>query len=285
MSGSAPPPPSASARSSCPVTQPRAASSDEAAHGRPGAGRLVYAGLAYLAFVAAALWAAVFLADLAGRYSIDRGNRGPAWVALLVDGGLLSVFAVQHSVMARAGFKRRLARVLPTAVERSTYVLAASAALVLLFWLWQPLPGTVWRVSAQPWAALIWVAYAVGWLIAVSATFMVDHLDFLGLRQARWPAGAGPYRGPSFRERWLYAWVRHPMMVGLLLTFWVTPRMTVSHLFFAVAATGYVAVGLRFEERDLYGELGEVYGEYSRRVPALVPRAVGRGRVRRAGQG
>jgi protein-S-isoprenylcysteine O-methyltransferase Ste14 len=237
------------------------------------AGLAVYAGLAYASFVAAAGWAVAFLAGLPRGHSVDGGGPvGPAWTALLVNGGLLLVFAVQHSVMARAGFKRRLARVLPAAAERSTYVLATSLILFLVFGLWQPLPDTVWRVGVQPWAALIWVVYAAGWVIAVGATFMVDHLDFLGLRQARWPAGAGPYPPPSFRERWLYAWVRHPMMTGLLIAFWVTPWMTAGHLFFAVAGTGYIAVGLRFEERDLHRQFGDTYGEYSRRVPALVPR-------------
>jgi protein-S-isoprenylcysteine O-methyltransferase Ste14 len=238
---------------------------------------VIYAGLAYLSFVAAAGWAVAFLAGLPRRHSVDGGGAaGPAWAALLVDGGLLLVFAVQHSVMARAGFKRWLARVLPAAAERSTYVLAASLALLLLFGLWQPLPGPVWRVGGQPWAALIWVVYAVGWLITVASTFMIDHLDFLGLRQARWPAEAGPCRPVAFRERWLYAWVRHPMMVGLLITFWATPWMTAGHLFFAVAGTAYIAVGLIFEERDLYRQLGDTYREYAGRVPALVPRPTGR---------
>jgi methanethiol S-methyltransferase len=242
------------------------------------AGLVIYAGLAYLSFVAAAGWAVAFLAGLPRRHSVDGGGAaGPAWAALLVDGGLLLVFAVQHSVMARAGFKRWLARVLPPAAERSTFVLAASISLLLLFGLWQPLPGTVWRVSAQPWAAAIWVVYAVGWIIAVASTFMIDHLDFLGLRQAGPLAhrGPGPYQPPAFTERWLYAWVRHPMMVGLLITFWATPWMTAGHLFFAVAASGYIAVGVRFEERDLHRQLGEVYSEYAGRVPALVPRPAG----------
>jgi protein-S-isoprenylcysteine O-methyltransferase Ste14 len=229
--------------------------------------------LAYAAFVAAAGWGIAFVAGLPRGHSVDGGRAGGlAWASLLVDGGLLLVFAVQHTVMARAGFKRRLARLLPPAAERSTYVLAASVALLLVFGLWQPLPGTVWRVSAQPWAVLVWVVYVVGWLIAVASTFMVDHLDFLGLRQARWPVSEGPYQPPSFRERWLYAWVRHPMMMGLLIAFWATPWMTAGHLLFAVASTGYIAVGLRFEERDLYRQLGDTYRDYASRVPAVIPR-------------
>ncbi|HEY7144635.1 MAG TPA: isoprenylcysteine carboxylmethyltransferase family protein [Streptosporangiaceae bacterium] len=232
-----------------------------------------YAGLGYLAFLAATLWAAGFLAGLSiVPVTAASPARLPAWAALLADAGLLLLFAAQHTVMARPGFKRRLARLLPPAAERSSYVLAAGLALLLVFWQWQPLPGSVWRVRAGSWADLLWAVYAAGWLIAVSATFMIDHLDFLGIRQARWGTGRGPYRPPSFSERWLYAWVRHPMMTGLLIAFWATPVMTVSHLFFAAAATGYIAVGLRFEERDLRRQLGPAYGDYASRVPALVPR-------------
>lgn len=232
---------------------------------------IAYAGLAYAAFVVSALWAMGFLAGL-GAADTAGGRAGrPAWAALLFDSGLLLVFAAQHSVMARAGFKRAMARMLPAAAERSTYVLAASLALLLLCWQWQPLPASVWQVAAQPWAAVIWAAYAAGWLIAVSATFMVDHLDFLGLRQAGWHARQQSYEPPSFRERWLYAWVRHPMMLGLLVAFWATPRMTAGHLLFAVAGTAYIAVGLRFEERDLRRQFGDVYRDYAERVPALVP--------------
>ncbi len=229
---------------------------------------ITYAGIAYAAFVAAAVWAVAFLAG-----TLDRPAgppHPPVWPALLVDAGLLLTFAVQHSVMARSGVKRRMARVVAPSVERSTYVLATGLVLGLLFWYWQPVPVVLWRVDAQPWAGLLWTVYALGWLIAVSATFMVDHLDFLGIRQARW-RGAGRYQPPPFRDRWLYAWVRHPMMLGLLLAFWVTPRMSLGHLFFAAAGTGYIAVGLRFEERDLHRQLGGVYREYADRVPALIP--------------
>jgi methanethiol S-methyltransferase len=241
---------------------------------RISAGRLAliaYAGLAYLAFVASALWAIGFLAGLPVANTVDGPAHRPAWAALLTDAVLLLIFAVQHSVMARPGFKRRLPKLLAGRAERSTYVLAASLALILLFWQWQPLPGSVWRISATPWAQLIWAVYAAGWLTAVAATFMIDHLDFLGLRQAHWSARRGPYQAPSFSERWLYAWVRHPMMLGLLIAFWATPELTISHLCFALAGTGYIAIGLRFEERDTSRQLGEVYRDYAQRVPALIP--------------
>lgn len=228
----------------------------------------VYAALAYAAFLAAALWTAGFLADAAVPVTIDGGHRPPAGPALAADAGLLLLFAGQHTVMARRGFKRRLARLLPPAAERSTFVLAASLALLLLCWQWQPLPAPVWQLRGG-WAALAWAGYGAGWVITVAVTFMVDHLDFLGLRQAGY--GRRPAGPPVFTERWLYTWVRHPMMSGLLVTFWATPRMTAGHLLFAAAGTAYIAVGVRFEERELRREFGDRYRDYARRVPALVP--------------
>ncbi len=236
-----------------------------------GAVSRVYSALAYLAFAVSATWAIAFLADLRTVPVIDDTPSGPAWLAVLVDSGLLLVFALQHSVMARAGVKRRMARVVPAAIERSTYVLSTSLCLGLMFWQWRGLPASIWRVDAQPWVALLWAICALGWVIALSSTFMIDHLDFLGLRQGGW-ARRGPDSSPSFAERWMYAWLRHPMMLGLLVAFWATPSMTAGHLLFAVAASGYIAVGVRFEERDLRGQLGDVYGEYARRVPRFVPR-------------
>ena len=228
----------------------------------------LYAVLAYATFVLATLWAVGFLADLWAPSTIDSRPGGSWPTSLAVDLGLLTLFAVQHSVMARAGFKRWAARILPHSVERSTYVLVASGLLVLLYVGWQAVPGTVWQVAGAP-AGTIRVLYVLGWAIALSATFMVDHLDFLGLRQARSLGTAGP---PEFTARWFYAWVRHPMMTGLLIAFWATPHMTVGHLVFALAGTGYILVGIRFEERDLRTNLGPAYTDYATRVPALVPR-------------
>ena len=233
-----------------------------------------YAVLAYAAFLLATAWAVGFLADLSfAPTTVDGPLRGSRWESLLVDAGLLLLFAVQHSVMPRPGFKRRLARVLPVEAERSTFVLVSALLLGLLFWQWRPLPGEIWTVSDQPWVALLWTLYALGWVVVVAATFMVDHWDFTGLRQARWDPAGGPYTGPGFSERWLYAWIRHPLMLGLLVAFWATPRMTVGHLLFAVASTGYIAVGVRLEERDLRRTLGAAYDEYADRVPAVVPGA------------
>jgi protein-S-isoprenylcysteine O-methyltransferase Ste14 len=230
-----------------------------------------YAALSYAAFVAATVWAVFFLADVRAVPVVDRAGHPAAWIAVVADLALLGMFAIQHTVMARRGFKRRLAAIMPAAAERSTFVLGASLILLATFWLWQPLPAAVWQLSAQPWAGLVWGLYAAGWLVAVTATFMIDHLDFLGLKQAGWGAAQEPYAPPSFTARLLYRWVRHPMMLGLVVAFWATPSMTAGHLLFAAAGTGYILVGIRFEERDLRGELGEAYLRYAERVPALVP--------------
>jgi protein-S-isoprenylcysteine O-methyltransferase Ste14 len=219
----------------------------------PATANCRHAIVAYVAFLAATAWAVTFLADLQLPRGIDHGTRQPAAFAALIDLALLLLFAIQHSVMARAEFKRRLARWMPSWMERSTYVLTASLALLLLFWQWRPVGRPIWdlhHVAAGP----IWALFALGWLLAVSSTFMVDHFDFFGLRRAYLHARPIPDAPTPFQERWLYAWVRHPMMLSLLVAFWATPRMTVGHLIFAVAATGYIAVGVQFEERDLRRE-------------------------------
>jgi methanethiol S-methyltransferase len=231
----------------------------------------VYSAAAYLAFAVITTWAVAFLANLPTVSGIDDASSGAAWVAVLVDSSLLLVFALQHSVMARAGVKQRIARVVPAASERSTYVLSTSLCLGLIFWQWRSLPASVWQVDAQPWEALLWGICALGWAIALGSTFMIDHLEFLGLRQGGW-ARHRPQTSSSFVESWMYAWLRHPMMLGLLIAFWATPSMSAGHLLFAAASSGYIVVGVHFEERDLRRQLGEVYADYAQRVPRFVPR-------------
>jgi protein-S-isoprenylcysteine O-methyltransferase Ste14 len=229
-----------------------------------------YSACAYAAFLAASLWGVLFLADLAAP-DVDATRSGAPWLAVLVDLGLLLAFALQHSVMARPSVKRWLARAIPGAMERSTYVLATSLVLGLLFWQWRALPGDVWQIHAQPWVLFVWIIYGAGWVTAIAATFMTDHWEFLGLRQAGW-LRRGPQSSASLTRRWLYAWVRHPMMLGLLVAFWATPSMTAGHLLFALGASGYIAVGVHFEERDLRLQLGGAYEDYARQVPRLLPR-------------
>ena len=231
----------------------------------------VYSAIAYAAFLAASLWGVLFLADLGPVPGVDSAGSAATWLAVVLDLGLLLVFAVQHSVMARDPFKRWLTRAVPRTVERSTFVLGASLALGLLFWQWRALPAIVWDLHAEPWVLLVWVIYGVGWVVAFAATFMIDHWDFLGLRQAGWLAER-PMPTDSVSRRWLYAWVRHPMMLGLLVAFWATPTMTAGHLLFALGASGYIAIGVRFEERDLRRHLGTAYEEYAESVPQLLPK-------------
>jgi protein-S-isoprenylcysteine O-methyltransferase Ste14 len=229
-----------------------------------------YSAGSYAVFLVASLWGVTFLADLGPTPVVDSSRSGPAWVAVLVDLGLWAVFGLQHSLMARPHVKSWLSRVLPGRAERSTYVLTAGLALGLLFWQWRALPGSIWQVHTQPWVALIWVVYGAGWAIAIAATFMIDHGEFLGLRQSGWLTPQPQL--PAVSQRWLYSSVRHPMMVGLGVAFWATPAMTAGHLLFALAASGYIAVGVRFEERDLRRRLGTAYDDYARRVPRFVPK-------------
>ncbi|HKX69020.1 MAG TPA: isoprenylcysteine carboxylmethyltransferase family protein [Intrasporangium sp.] len=229
---------------------------------------VTFAAVAYAWFLADIAWSIAFLADV-GSLGISHGPSTPTIWAVLINLSLLGVFAVHHSVMAREGAKRLITRVVPAAAERSTYVLAAAALLALVLWQWRPIGGTVWDISAQPWQLLLWAGYGLGWLVAVAATFMIDHADFVGLRQAA--SRPGHYRPPVFREQWLYAWVRHPLMLGLLMAFWITPRMSMGHLLFAAASTAYIVIGTRLEEGALRRRYGSSYEDYATRVPALIP--------------
>lgn len=231
-----------------------------------------YAVLSYTVFALATAWTAGFLANLSVAPTTVDGRTGTeVGRAVAVDALVLAAFGAHHSVMARAGSKRGLERVLPPAVERSTFVLCASLLLALLLWQWRDLPGTIWSVTGRA-AVVVWAVYVLGWVITLGATFMVDHLDFAGLRQAWAVAGRSRYRPPAFTERWLYRWVRHPMMLGLVLVFWATPTMSAGHVVLAASATAYVLVGVRLEERDLERSFGERYREYAARVPGIVPR-------------
>ena len=226
----------------------------------------LYALVAYGAFLLSSLWAVGFLAGRGAPTSVDQPAGLAVWPALAVDAALLLAFAVQHTIMARPWFKR----LIPAPAQRSTFVLAAGLLLGAMFGWWQSLPVTIWQVGPL-WSVPIWAVYALGWVIVVWSTFMIDHADFLGLKQAYGYLRRVGYGSPEFSRRWLYAWCRHPMMLGLVIVFWATPHLTVGHLFFAAASTAYIAVGIRFEERDLRAEFGAEYEEYVRQVPAVLP--------------
>jgi protein-S-isoprenylcysteine O-methyltransferase Ste14 len=217
----------------------------------------------YLSFWVTTVWAVCFVAGLDAVPSIDGRTGTPAATAVAVDLSLLLLFAVQHTVMARAAAKEWLTRWLDERAERSTYVLAASGCLVLLFSQWRALPESIWHVSSEPARLALWVVCAAGWCLALASTVPAGHLEFLGVR---------PEKDGDLVVDGLYSWARHPMMLGLLVAFWVTPDLTVGHALFAGAATGYVFVGIRFEERDLRRRFGAAYADYAREVPAVLPR-------------
>jgi methanethiol S-methyltransferase len=232
---------------------------------------LTYGAVAYLAFLAVFAYTIGFLAGVAVPKGVDDGTDGPAGVAVLVDGALLGLFAVQHSVMARPWFKRWWTRLVPPAIERSTYVLVASLLVALLVWQWRPIPDPAWTVEVGWVRAALWGLYALGWGVLVYSTFLIGHLDLFGLRQVLARARERSYVEPGFRQPWLYRLVRHPLMLGFLIAFWAAPDMSLGRLLFAAAATGYILIAVRFEERDLRVELGEAYRRYAARVPRFLP--------------
>ena len=236
-------------------------------------GRLLvfaYGLIAYSVFFVTYLYAAGFVGNLIVPKSLDSTPTAPLGTAILINLGLLSLFAIQHSVMARPWFKRALTRVVPEAAERSTYTMASSLALILLFWLWSPLGGTVWDVQDPAGRAVLYALFAFGFLLVLVTTFLINHFDLFGLRQVWLYLRGREYEPLHFVTPGPYRLVRHPLYVGWLFAFWATPTMTLTHLLFAVVTTAYILVAIRFEERDLIDAHPE-YAEYKRRVPMMVP--------------
>ena len=230
----------------------------------------IYGTLSYVACLATFLYLAGFIGNFGVPKSMDSPAEGPWQIGLLIDVGLLLVFALQHSVMARPAFKSLLTRVIPPAAERSTYVMASNLALTLLFWKWKPLGGTVWKVQNSVGASALYAGYAFGWALLLFATVVINHFDLFGLRQIWLNLQGRPQSALLFRTPWLYRMVRHPLYVGWITLFWSTPVMTVTHLFFALMTTVYIFVAIRLEERDLTAKHPE-YIEYRRQVPMIVP--------------
>lgn len=232
----------------------------------------IYGLISYLVFFISFLYAIGFVGNIAVPKSIDSGTAGALWPSLLINLGLLTFFALQHSGMARPGFKRWWTRIIPEPIERSTYVLFASLALILLMGLWQPMPAVVWSVEAEAGRIGLWALYGLGWGLVLVATFMISHAHLFGVKQVhQYWRGEEPAE-PGFQTPGLYRYLRHPIMLGFLIAFWATPRMTVGHLVFALATTGYILVALRLEERDLVEAFGEKYRAYRERVPMFIPR-------------
>jgi methanethiol S-methyltransferase len=232
---------------------------------------LAYGVAAYVVFLATFLYAIAFVGGFGVPRRLDGPLEGTLASALAIDAVLLAIFAVQHSVMARRWFKERWTRIVPPAIERSTYVLAASLALMLLFWQWRAIGVEIWSVESTAARGALWTLFAAGWLTVLAVTFLINHFDLFGLRQV-WLAFTGrPYTRVSFRTPLPYRYVRHPLYFGFLLAFWMTPAMTLAHLVFAIATTAYIVLAIQFEERDLVHEHGESYRTYQRSVPMLLP--------------
>jgi methanethiol S-methyltransferase len=229
-----------------------------------------YGVVCYMAALATFAYLAAFLETLAVPRSIDSAPQSPLWIALMVDLGLLVLFGVQHSVMARPAFKAIWTKIVPQAAERSTYVLFSSVAMFLLFWQWQPVGGVIWNFENVYGRSMLYALYAVGWLSVLVTTFLINHFDLFGLRQVALQLMGRPHTGLHFRTPGPYKLVRHPLYVGWLIVFWSTPEMTVAHLLFAVGLTTYILIAIQYEERDLV-QMHNEYAEYRRRVPMMVP--------------
>jgi protein-S-isoprenylcysteine O-methyltransferase Ste14 len=232
---------------------------------------LLYGIFCYLVFLASFLYAIAFLGDFGVPRTIDSGLQGSIGYALAINAGLLALFALQHSIMARSWFKRAWTRIVPPAAERSTYVLLSSLALILLFWQWRPIGGSVWQVDNELGSMAIYWVYAAGWILLLLATFLINHFDLFGLRQVYLRFRGQEYTGLPFRTPGLYRVVRHPIYLSWLCIFWATPRMTIAHLVFALATTAYILIAIQLEERDLIRAYGEAYRRYKRQVPSILP--------------
>ncbi len=232
---------------------------------------LCYGGIAYLIFFGTFLYAVGFVSRLVVPKTVDSGSASSPMTALLVNLVLMSIFAVQHSGMARQGFKKLFARFASPAIERSTYVLLASLSLILLFWQWQPMPLMVWNIEDPVLAGIATAGGFVGWLIVLYSTFLISHFELFGLTQVVSHFAGRVVEPMKFKTPGLYRLIRHPIYLGFIIAFWCTPTMTLGHLLFAAVTTAYIFVGIYLEERDLVSMFGDQYRRYREKVAMLVP--------------
>lgn len=237
------------------------------------AATLLFAIFAYAVFFATFLYLICFVGDFpVGPSTVDTGPDSPVAVAVVIDLVLIAMFGLQHSVMARQGFKKSWTRIVPLQAERSVYVLVASLMLIILFLFWRPIPGTVWDARGTALEMPLWLGFAAGWGIVLLSTFLLNHFELFGLQQA-WFHGQGrTAAAPQMRQPLFYKWVRHPLYSGFFLAFWSTPIMTYGHLLLAAGMSAYMLIGIRHEERDLVGLFGKDYEDYRQSAGMLTPR-------------
>lgn len=231
----------------------------------------LYGASSYVIFLGTFLYAIGFIGNFGVPSTLDGPAKGPLAISFAIDAGLLTLFAVQHSMMARKWFKDWWTRIVPRPIERSTYVLFSSLALILLFTLWRPLGGVIWSVEDPAGQIVLRALFAFGWGLVLFSTFLINHFDLFGMRQVWLQLIGKPYGGLRFTTPGPYRMVRHPLYLGWLFAFWATPTMTLAHLLFSVATTAYILVAIQFEERDLIREHGDAYRNYKRAVPMIIP--------------